>query len=175
MPLKPTQVLFVRISEHSNIVFNISSDSLDEKSGGSENGGSSPVIYHMVINKDRKRRKRVNEGTDMDKWKNYFMELLRVWRKGAERGEEREGKDGEEELRKKEIGRVVRGLKERKAVGVEGLANEIWKYTGEEVEEWVWKFWNKVWRGEGWPEVWKEGCLETRSRSRVVHFDCKSF
>jgi len=23
--------------------------------------------------------------------------------------------------------------------------------------EWIWSFCNKVWKGEGWPERWKEG------------------
>jgi len=30
---------------------------------------------------------------------------------------------------------------------------------GEVLEEWVWRFCNKVWRGEGWPESWKEGII----------------
>jgi len=35
----------------------------------------------------------------------------------------------------------------------------VWKYGGEKLEEWVWKFCNKVWREEGWPEKWKAGII----------------
>lgn len=30
---------------------------------------------------------------------------------------------------------------------------------GEEVERWLWEICNKVWKGEGWPEGWKEGMI----------------
>jgi len=29
-----------------------------------------------VINRERKRRKRINEGFEMEEWKEYFMSLL---------------------------------------------------------------------------------------------------
>lgn len=29
----------------------------------------------------------------------------------------------------------------------------------EKVEEWIWGFCNRVWRGEGWPEQWKDGII----------------
>lgn len=33
------------------------------------------------------------------------------------------------------------------------------KYGGEEIEHWVWKTCSRVWKGEGWPETWKEGWI----------------
>lgn len=39
------------------------------------------------------------------------------------------------------------------------MANEIWKYGGERVKEWSWRFCNRVWKGEGWPEKWKDGVV----------------
>lgn len=27
------------------------------------------------------------------------------------------------------------------------------------MEEWIWEFCNRVWKGEGWPEEWKEGII----------------
>ncbi|XP_018375576.1 PREDICTED: uncharacterized protein LOC108769213 [Trachymyrmex cornetzi] len=44
-------------------------------------------------------------------------------------------------------------------MGVDGVPNEVWKYGGEGLEEWVWKMCNEVWKGEGWPELWKEGMV----------------
>jgi len=37
--------------------------------------------------------------------------------------------------------------------------NEVWKFGGKEVKEWLWKICNKVWRGGGWPEEWREGIV----------------
>lgn len=44
-------------------------------------------------------------------------------RKGRERDEE--------DLRKEEIERVIRGVKDEKAARVDGIASELWKYRGE--------------------------------------------
>lgn len=40
---------------------------------------------------------------------------------------------------------------------MDGIPGEVWKYDGEELEGWrLWSFYNRVWKGEGWPEEWKE-------------------
>jgi hypothetical protein len=44
-------------------------------------------------------------------------------------------------------------------VGIDGIPGEVWKYGGEELEEWVWRFCERIWNGEGWPEKWKEGMI----------------
>lgn len=45
-------------------------------------------------------------------------------------------------------------LKEGKAAGEYRITNEVWKFGGEEIREWVWEFCNRIWRGEGWTERW---------------------
>lgn len=35
----------------------------------------------------------------------------------------------------------------------------MWRYGGEDIEDWAWNFCNKIWRGEGWLESWKEGII----------------
>jgi len=110
-----------------------------------------------VVNKGRKRRKRVKEGIEMKEWERHFREVLggverKVRREGEERGEEEE-----DEISREEIGRAIRKLKEGKAAGGDGILNEIWKYGGKEIREWLWKICNKVWKGKGWPEEWREG------------------
>lgn len=89
-----------------------------------------------IINRERKNRKRVNEGIEMKEWEIYFKELLgRVeWRvvNGA-REEFRE--EEEEEIGRDELRRVIKKLKDRKALGGDGIPNEVWKYGVEEVEE----------------------------------------
>jgi len=53
----------------------------------------------------------------------------------------------------------LRKVKDGKALGVYGVLGEAWKYGGEGMEKWVWKMCNKIWKGEGWPEEWKEEVL----------------
>lgn len=52
---------------------------------------------------------------------------------------ERVSGEGEEEKEtsKKEINRVVRKLKEGKSARRDGIVNEVWKYAGEMVREWL--------------------------------------
>ena len=111
-----------------------------------------------VVNRERGRRRKVNERIKMEEWDEYFRGLLGgvEWRvlKGEGRVRER---DGEREIGREEIRRVVKNLKDGMAGGGDGIQDEVWKYGGEEVEKWLWVLCNKVWRGEGWPEGWKEG------------------
>jgi len=118
-------------------------------------------VWELVNKARRRRRKRINEEIGGEEWKEYFMRLLggverRVMR-GRERREEEEGE--EEEISREEVRRVVREMKDGKAMGVDGIPNEVWKYGGAGMEEWIWGFCNKVWRGGGWPEKWKEGII----------------
>ena len=80
------------------------------------------------------------------------------WKEGREEGGEEE-EEREEEINKGEIREAIKKLKEGKAAGIDEIPNEIWKYGGEEIEEWTWSFCNRIWKGEGWPEKWKEGIV----------------
>jgi len=107
-----------------------------------------------------KKRRRVNEGIKMEEWDKYFRDLLggvsgRV-RRGIEGGR---GRDQEEEIGREEIRKVLTGMKDKKAVGVDGIPAEVWKYGGEGMELWVWKICDKIWKGEGWIEEWNEGVI----------------
>jgi len=53
----------------------------------------------------------------------------------------------EEEISREELRRVVRESKDGKAMGVDGIPDEVWKYGGAGMEEWIWGFCNKVWCG----------------------------
>lgn len=62
-----------------------------------------------------------------------FSRITRSRGKDDERG----GRDikKKKELRKEEISRIVRKLKDEKAVGIDGIPGEIWKYESEQLEE----------------------------------------
>lgn len=48
-------------------------------------------------------------------------------------------------------------MKDKKAAGIDEILNEVWKYGREKMK--VWKMCNRVSKGEGWPEIWKEGLV----------------
>lgn len=47
---------------------------------------------------------------------------------------------------------MIRSLKDNKAIGIDGIANEVWKYGGKKLEDWMRRQCNRIWRGEGWLE-----------------------
>lgn len=113
-----------------------------------------------VVNRERRKRGGVNEGIEMKEWESYFRELLggvkeRV--RGERIGDREE--EREEEISMGEIDRVVKMLKAGKAAGGDGIGNEVWKFGGKEVREWLWIICNKVWKGDGWPKEWREGVV----------------
>lgn len=67
--------------------------------------------------------------------------------------------DEEEMLRKEEIKGALGKLRDKKAVGNNNILAEVWKYGGEELEEWIWDICNKVWRGEGCIKEWNKGLV----------------
>nr|XP_046472570.1 uncharacterized protein LOC124214348 [Neodiprion pinetum] len=114
-----------------------------------------------IVNRERKKWKRVNEEIGEHEWREYFMGLLGgVENKVIEGGgtANRKG-NGEEELQREEIRKVIGKLRDGKAPGGDGIVSEVWRYGGEEMEQWVWKTCNRVWVGEGWREDWREGLI----------------
>ncbi|XP_024883228.1 uncharacterized protein LOC112461981 [Temnothorax curvispinosus] len=50
-------------------------------------------------------------------------------------------------------------MKEKKAAGTDGLANEVWIYGGERLREKIWEVSDKAWRTGEIAEDWKEGII----------------
>lgn len=79
-----------------------------------------------IVNGERNKRKKVSEGIRMKEWDQYFRGLLggvewkTVWDKGRE-----EGENEQEELRREEFKKAVSRMKDRKAMGEDGIVNEV--------------------------------------------------
>jgi len=74
------------------------------------------------------------------KWRNGIFHgvVRRGGRQGSQGVREREGGgEGEEGISRREIKEALRGMKDGKAMGTDEIPGELWKYGGEEVEEWV--------------------------------------
>lgn len=41
-------------------------------------------------------------------------------------------------------------MKECKSAGGDGIINEVWKFGGREVKDWLWELCNRVWRQKSW-------------------------
>jgi len=109
-----------------------------------------------IMNKEKKRWKEINENIKMEEWEEYFKGFLGGIEKRVVQGENRRRRSKmEEELEREGIRKVLRRVKDGKAMGVDGISWEVRKY-GEEMEEWVWKVCNRIWREEGWLYDWKE-------------------
>jgi len=82
-----------------------------------------------LINRERKRRKRINEKIRMEEWKEYFMRLMRdVEQKmirGSGRAERKKDQEEKSEKRDEEIKRWQR----------DGVPSEAWKYGEVEIEK----------------------------------------
>ena len=113
-----------------------------------------------IVNRGRKKRKVVDTRIKKEEWKEYFMGLLGGVENRVRMGEEGGRRRGEEEgISKEEVRRVVRKLKEGKAMGGDEIPNEAWKHGGERGLELAWEICRRVWEGEGWPQGWREGII----------------
>lgn len=85
-----------------------------------------------IVNRERRGRRRVNEGIRIEEWREYFMELLGgvegkvVRRYRHRRGEE----DGEEGIGREEFRRAMGRLRNGKAARIDEIPGEAWKYGG---------------------------------------------
>lgn len=88
-----------------------------------------------VINSESKRRKGVSSEIEEGEWKEYFMGLLGgVEGKVMMEGEGTRRAGGEEGLRREEVSKVIREIKKGKAMDVNGISGEAWKYGGVDME-----------------------------------------
>jgi len=89
-----------------------------------------------IVNRERKRWKGINEDIKMEEWEEYFKELLGDVERRVVQGEDRRGRrEEEEDLRREEIRGILKKVKDGKALGVDGIPGETWKYGGEGMEE----------------------------------------
>jgi len=105
-----------------------------------------------IINRERRRRGRINEEIGVEEWKDYFMDVLGGvkgvrWSRGkGNHGKEDEkiGEGEEEEgISMREIRKALSRLKEGKAMGLDEIPEEAWRYGGEDVEKWIWGYYNE--------------------------------
>jgi hypothetical protein len=95
------------------------------------------------INRERKKKGEiVSDRITMEEWRKYFSELL-----GGEENRQ------EKEKRQHRVGEI------EEAPGRDGIQNESWIYGTEREVDRLLEIMNGVWKGEGFPQEWKEGII----------------
>ena len=115
------------------------------------------------INKQRKKRIGISNKIDLKEWKDHFKTLLEGddCKKEVGELEEIDNTEGEEEeeITEAEVKEQIRKLKKKKAAGEDKIENEAWIYGNMKIVKRITEIFNKVWKGEGFPERWKEGVI----------------
>ncbi|KAH0817175.1 hypothetical protein GEV33_005616 [Tenebrio molitor] len=102
---------------------------------------------------------KMEEEITMEEWRKYFSELLGGDENRQEK-EKRQHRVGEiEEITREELERQLRKLERKKAPGMDGIQNESWIYGTEREVDRLLEIMNGVWKGEGFPQEWKEGII----------------
>lgn len=113
------------------------------------------------FNKDRKKRKTVENNIKEEDWEVHFRGLLG----GSETkqvGNKRKNltdKVEEEIIDVAEIAAAWRNLKKKKAPGFDGITNEVWIHGGDGLRDRLIAIIGKIWDGEEIPEDWKKAVI----------------
>jgi len=103
-----------------------------------------------IVNRERRKWKGINEEIKIEEWENRFKRLLGGVEGSVVQGTDRRGsREWKIELEREEIRKILTRVRDGKAVEVDGIPGEAWKYGGEKMEEWVWQICNRIWRGVG--------------------------
>lgn len=90
-----------------------------------------------LVRREGKIWTRVNEDIKAEEWKEYLMELLSGVENRVIRGKGRTRESQEEaDLEEEEVRRMIEAMKDGKAMEIDGIPNEAWKY-GEEMKKWA--------------------------------------
>ena len=115
------------------------------------------------------------------RWTEYFEKLLN----GAEErrasasgiGNRPEGLEQgiEQPITMEEVGKAVRGTKNNKSSGMDGVTNEMMKYGGESVVKWLVRVFNICWDKRVVPEDWQNACVVPLYKGKGKKDECKNY
>lgn len=120
------------------------------------------------INKKRKRREWRENNIGKEEWRSHFMELLEGVETGGEHAQRHnveekvmdfEKTEEEKDLEKDEIGNAVIRMKLEKAVGIDSIPMEAWRYGGNVIKNGLIKVIRKIWKTGNIPEKWKQSIV----------------
>lgn len=118
------------------------------------------------INKRRKKKEWKAADISKEAWRKHFMNLLegetigqedepRMSRETEEETIRRRGEQTEGQVEEEEIRDAIRKLKKRKAVGVDGIPMEAWKFGGDVVRKGLVELMRQIWKEGYIPKNWR--------------------
>ncbi|KAK3565386.1 hypothetical protein QTP86_007665 [Hemibagrus guttatus] len=117
-------------------------------------------VQQVRVIKDRDGRVLTSEEIVQKRWKEYFEELMN---EENERGKRVEGVNSVEQkvdkIRKDEVRKALKRMKNGKAVGPDDISVEVWKCLGEAAVEFLTSLFNRVLESERMPEEWRRSVL----------------
>lgn len=84
---------------------------------------------------------------------------IEIERKKLETQGEEEEEDLNKNLNEEEIGEAVMKMKQKKAVGIDGIPVEAWRFGGETIKKGLTKVMKNVWKERCIPEEWKTSII----------------
>lgn len=112
------------------------------------------------INRERKKRTVCTTDIKIEEWRKYFKDLLEGEDKYTRVREEKDEMEPEEnQISEMEVKKQIKRLKKNKAAGEDNIENEAWMYGNPKIVRRLTEIINKVWRGDSFPERWKEGMI----------------
>ena len=109
------------------------------------------------------------------RWKDYFEGLLNEEfpREEIDRVEWNLGMV--DLIREEEVWSAVRKMKNKKAVGPDGVPVEVWKVLGSLGIQWLTKFFNKILVEGKIPEAWRKSCVVPIFKGKGDVQDCGNY
>ena len=125
--------------------------------------------------KDEDRRVLTKEKKVIKRWKDYFEGLLNEEfpREAIDRVEWNLGMV--DLIREEEVWSAVRKMKNKKAVGPDGVPVEVWKVLGSLGIQWLTKFFNKILVEGKIPEAWRKSCVVPIFKGKGDVQDCGNY
>ena len=123
------------------------------------------------------------EGRVLERWKEYFEELLNVGETMREVEDSREmdveivegGRGEREGIEMGEIEKALCKVKKGKAPGMDGIQIEMIKGMGMEVKEWLLRLFNVCWKKGKVPQEWQVVCLVPIYKGKGDRTECGSY
>ncbi|KAK3519564.1 hypothetical protein QTP86_015307, partial [Hemibagrus guttatus] len=117
-------------------------------------------VQQVRVIKDRDGRVLTSEESVQRRWKEYFEELMN---EENEREKRVEGVNSVEQkvdkIRKDEVRKALKRMKNGKAVGPDDIPVEVWKCLGEAAVEFLTSLFKRVLESEKMPEEWRRSVL----------------
>ncbi|KAK3541761.1 hypothetical protein QTP86_003520 [Hemibagrus guttatus] len=133
-------------------------------------------VQQVRVIKDRDGRVLTSEESVQRRWKEYFEEMMN---EENEREKRVEGVNSVEQkvdkIRKDEVRKALKRMKNGKAVGPDNIPVEVWKCLGEAAVEFLTSLFNRVLESERMPEEWRRSVLVTIFKNKGDVQSCSNY